>query len=73
MAQSGQRKVVDDIQLARYRRIFNMMDRNKNGVIEAKELAAMAHVMGYQFGKEGIMVKYISYNGHGFSFFVSYT
>ena len=50
------RKVFSDQQLARYRRVFNMCDRNKNGVLEGRELAAMAHVMGYGFDKEQVMV-----------------
>ena len=50
------RKVFSQEQMARYRRVFDMCDRNKNGVLEGRELAAMAHVMGYGFSKDQIKV-----------------
>ena len=50
------RKIFSEDQIARYRRVFNMCDRNKNGVLEGRELAAMAHVMGYGFSKDQIKV-----------------
>ena len=57
MAESSPRKVFTEQQMTKYRRIFNLFDINKNGLIEAQELAAMAKVMGYQFGKEGVLVR----------------
>ena len=50
------RKVFTDDQIARYRRVFNLCDRNRNGVLEGRELAAMAHVMGYGFDKDQVLV-----------------
>ena len=52
------RKVFTDDQIARYRRVFNLCDRNRNGVLEGRELAAMAHVMGYGFDKDQVLVSW---------------
>ena len=50
------RKIFSNEQMARYRRVFDLCDRNKNGVLEGRELAAMAHVMGYGFDKDQVAV-----------------
>eukprot|EP00918_Siedleckia_nematoides_P041811 GHVU01091076.1.p1 GENE.GHVU01091076.1~~GHVU01091076.1.p1 ORF type:complete len:237 (+),score=43.35 GHVU01091076.1:53-763(+) len=55
MMADGPRKVFSEEQIMRYKRIFNLFDINKNGVIEAKELAAAAKVLGYKLPKEQLM------------------
>lgn len=56
MAAPAPKKVFTEEQIARYRRAFNMFDINKNGVLEAQELAAVAKVLGYKLPKEQIFV-----------------
>ena len=44
-------------QVARYKRIFDLFDRNKDGWLEARELAAASQVLGYRMPKEQVMVR----------------
>jgi Ca2+-binding EF-hand superfamily protein len=44
-------KQFTDEQLRRYRRVFDLFDIDKNGVIDSREMASMAKVMGYQMDK----------------------
>lgn len=47
-------RVYSQEKVARYRRVFNMFDINKNGVLEGRELEAVAKVMGYRIPSEQV-------------------
>ena len=53
------KKVFTEEETVRYKRVFNVFDINKDGVIDAKELAAVAKVLGYDVNKDKIMVRNI--------------
>ena len=41
-----------------YRRRFNVLDLNKDGVVNLREFAAISRVLGYKFSKEEVLVSY---------------
>ena len=49
---------ISDEQLAVYKRRFNVLDLNHDGVINLREFAAISRVLGYKFSKEEILVRY---------------
>lgn len=48
-------KVLTSEQIARYKRIFNLFDINKDGVLDARELGAVSKVLGYQQSKRDVV------------------
>ncbi len=44
--------------IAQYRRKFNVLDLNKDGVVNLREFAAISRVLGYKFAREEIVVSW---------------
>ena len=49
-------KILTSEQVQRYKRIFNLFDINKDGVLDARELGAVGKVLGYQMQKTEVVV-----------------